>query len=168
MSTKFRKIYKISYQTHSFYILGIISVASLIGIISGIRQNLSWALLMLALYYDYYIKDNNKIILIILYTLPPLVHLSSVPFIVIRIGIVFIKKIGFFKYLIILWPLFIGLISNFYFILPPVFQSSFQLLEFHTSYSGGAITYKRIFAVFGYLIFLYLVKKINNNDIKNK
>lgn len=163
----FRKKFNCSFQAISFFMISIISVSSLIGIVSGLRQNLGWAVLMLAVYYDFFSDKKNFVIKGLLYLIPIMIHLSTVPFIAIRIITFYTKKFNFLKYLFLIWPLLVGLINTFYFRLPSVLQNSFEMLLFHTSYGSASITYKRLFAIIGYIIFLYFALNLKKISILN-
>ncbi|MGH2079305.1 hypothetical protein [Aerococcus urinaeequi] len=122
-----------SFRAVALFVLSIISVSSLLGIISGIRQNFAWMLIMIAIYYDYFYTDNKNLIKIILYILPVLVHVSSLPFIIIRLLISVIGKFKFLKNLVILWPILSYFLMNFANYFPPIIQTSLTKLEIYSS-----------------------------------
>lgn len=140
------------------FIVSTISFATIIGIVSGVRQNVAWAFLMTAVYYDFFVK--NKIILsdIILYTIPLLIHLSTATIIALRILFIFVQKFRKLNYMILLWPLFISFIQNFSYLLPLQFQLSLGRLELYVV--DNSWTLRQIIALLGYLLLVGIVLKI--------
>src|SRR5699024_2457121 len=62
--------YNIKFRSISFYLVSIISVSSYLLILTGIRQDVAWTLLMSAIYYDFFSNFKNRWINLMLYILP--------------------------------------------------------------------------------------------------
>lgn len=169
VADKFKNKYDISYRSVAFFIINIISVSSLLLIITGVRQNVAWALLMVAVYYDFFHKDRKLLIAIVLYIIPMLVHLSAVPFIFIRIILILVKKFKYLKYLLLLWPLSLVIFTNAYSYLPSTLQSALNVLG---NYVNNIENYKPtaqfVIAIIGYFLILILVNNVKKQVSSSK
>lgn len=166
VADKLTRKYNLPFQAFALYIIGIVSVAGLLGTISGIRQNLAWSFLMLAVYYDYF---GERIIYkpfkILLYLIPFLIHTSTMPILILRIYLVLIGKIRFLKYSIVLWPFTLIFINQFNTYLPSVFQSTLNRFWYYTD-TGVIEGFRFLSSLVGFLILglmLIAIRKLNLN-----
>lgn len=154
---------KFNLKTRSIviYLLSTLSFATIVGIISGVRQNVSWVFLMIAIFYDFYSDKKNKIFSVFLYILPPLIHLSTIPVIALRVLYMLIKKLNILKYLVILWPIFISAIHNITDLFPPQVQLALEKLELSVREVEWDL--RQIIALIGYLLILFVLLRARNN-----
>lgn len=162
VANNFREQKQITFQAYALFIIGIISMANLSGIISGIRQNFSWVLMMYAVYYDYYKKPKQNNWRVILYLLPLMVHLSALPFVLLRIIMPVFKYFPKLQWLLLIWPLTIVSVDMLRLVLPPVFNEPLARLVNYTSLSIS-LSPRILITLFGYLIILLFLYKINKN-----
>lgn len=157
----FRKKLNVTFQETAFYILAIISVATLAGIISGVRQNLAWVLLAFSIYRDFFKRSHNPQWKFLTYILPALVHMSTLPFILIRVILPIFRKFNLLKYLVLLWPITISALEIIKNILPKSLESPINSL---INYANGSfnLTPKFIVSFLGYLVILYFIIKIKD------
>ncbi|MFV8808140.1 EpsG family protein [Aerococcus urinaeequi] len=158
---KFIKEYKVSFRSISLFLVSIISVSSLLGILTGIRQNSAWAVLMLAFYYDFFSKDKKKVNSILLYLTSILIHSSAIGIVSLRILLIIIKKFPWAKYLLLLWPLSLVSLTIFESFLPSILQNAAQTLEYHYS-RDYIVTAKFLVGGLAYVLILFLILKLKN------
>lgn len=166
---RFRNKEEYSFRSYALFLIAIISVSSLSGIISGIRQNVAWMLMMLAVYYDFFSIKQKRILKIISYTLPLLIHNSTITIIAIRIIFYLTRRFSFMKnlkYLILLWPFMALLLTNYSNYLPVIIRNpliDFQYyLDIEINYGVSIFLYFILYAI----LFLIVYKLINNIEFK--
>ncbi|QIK51232.1 hypothetical protein G7058_03670 [Jeotgalibaca porci] len=165
VSNKFRKDYNITYSSFAFFMVSIISVSSVFLIITGVRQNLAWSLLMVAVYYDFFSKEKKRVMNVVLYVLPLLVHLSAAPIVVLRLVLILVKKFPFLKYLLILWPLSLIIFTNIHNYLPPILQSSLVVLGRYVENVENYIpTAQFAVAIVSYVLILFLITSMKKRN----
>ncbi|HFI0464564.1 TPA: hypothetical protein ACGOYX_001909, partial [Streptococcus suis] len=77
---------------NSLYLLLLIGSVSLIGIVSGIRQNFAWAIMSLVIFIDFFVGLKAKVLVLILYILPVVIHLGSLPIVILRVLFILLNK----------------------------------------------------------------------------
>lgn len=157
----FNKIKKINLRAIILFLVSTISFATLILIISGLRQNVAWAFLMTAVYYDFYDKKRNLLVTLVLYTVTILIHLSTAPILALRIIYTITYKNNKLNYLIVLWPVLITIFQSFSSHLPLQFQLA--LGRFDLYLDRNVLDLHHVIAFWGYLILIILILRIRKN-----
>lgn len=167
---KFERKYAVKSRSTMMLIVAIISVSALIALTTGVRQNTAWATLAFAVYYDFYFAKSNKINRYILYIIPILIHLSTLPFIVLRLVLPLFKRIKRFSLIILIWPLFISGVDTISKYLPTTFSLAFERLGIYSNFQFY-ITPKYLGTIFGLIVYgilLFYAIKHKKNKIYSK
>lgn len=84
-------------------------------VVSGIRYNMAFSVLLLAVYYDYFLKKKN-ILSYSLYFATLLIHSSFIVFVFFRIILPFLKRYKLLRYIVfsilVTWSLYFGFIAD--------------------------------------------------------
>lgn len=157
---KYQENSDFSYSAASFFIVSIISVATLAGITSGIRQNFSWVLLMIAVYYDFFSRKDKLITRVLLYILPLMVHMSTLPFIALRLIMPIIKKYPWLKYGLFFWQFGIIIADRIKGVLPEQLLRPVNHLILYVNLSfNPSLTFMLTFV--SYLLIFYFIYKLS-------
>lgn len=164
-SWKFINIFSVKFSHVSFFIISIISTSGMLGIISGVRQNWAWAFLMIAIYYDFFSNNQNKIIKVFLYFIASAIHLSSLPILIIRLVYNFLKINNTSRFFFLFWPLIIVFLNQIYAYLPILFQITLDQFEIYENFDL-VITPLLMIKVFVYILLIQQILKIEKMPFK--
>ncbi|MGF3182948.1 EpsG family protein [Facklamia sp. P12934] len=167
ISIYFKKNYNVKFVSIALYVFSIISVSSLLGLTTGIRQNTAWAFLAFSIFYDFFEIKKKNYISFVLYLIPVLIHTSTIPFIILRIILILIKKIPSLKYFLILWPISLFFIVRFDFSNQGLFHSAIKTLIHHET-REYIVTAKFLVAMIIYPIYFHISFELNKLGTKNK
>lgn len=151
-----KKIVHLSNQLFSLFILLFICIFSLRAALTGVRQITSYALLLLAVYIDFFSqKKYTSGLKLFLYLLPVLVHMGTLPYLLLRIIIIFIKDRSKI-YLIALWciliPFFDFLANNSNELIRSSYEKLLGYSEIDYPDIRLLIVKIIVFVLFGYLL----------------
>jgi len=105
------KKYNIKSSVLSLFILTFFSIIFFRAFLTGIRQHLALSIMLLAIYRDF-IENKKDFKTILIYLIPLLIHVGTIPIIIIRMLYYLFKgKIYKMKYLLLFWTALIPFIS---------------------------------------------------------
>lgn len=149
------------FRGYALSVIGILSVASMIAITTGVRQNLAFSILAMAVYYDYFYEKKSNIVRILLYLLPCLIHTSAISIILVRIFVAITRFFPKLNYLLIAWPVLIGVLLTIQNSLPLVLQNAATRLLYYVEGYPLNLTL-RVLSIFIYIM-LFIILKINKD-----
>ncbi|MGH2075733.1 EpsG family protein [Aerococcus urinaeequi] len=129
----YNKNYNFANYSFFLYFTVVIGMIGIVNTMSGISQILAWSFALIAINYDYFSQNKNKIISFLLYLIPLGIHSSSIILLLIRVFTIVFKKRSKSIWLIILWPISLSIIALVYDYLPSYFQYLTLKLELYTS-----------------------------------
>lgn len=166
-ANKFMTKYNVSFRAFAFFMIAIISVSSYTLIITGVRQDVAWSFLMIAVYYDFFKENRNSVIGMILYLIPLGIHTSAFPIVLLRLLAIIIQYVPSLKYLLLLWPTSLIFTRFFDGVLPGALNFPLQILKrYLEDISNYQIQAQDLVTFVSYFIVLYLLYYISNYNLR--
>lgn len=105
-----QKKFNINSTVVSLFILSFIAVIFLRPLLTGVRQHLALTILLFAFYREL-IQNKKNISTLLIYIIPTLIHVQTVPILIVRLLFLFKGKIYKLRYLLPFWSLLIPVFS---------------------------------------------------------